>query len=247
MTWNTNAKSHNDVRLVVASACPQVVVLTEARQPPTDLYEASSAWWFGEDTKRGVLVLGFDGAVVEPVGVAAGREGDCLVSDLSARSRETRWAERATTRFANGGVLNVLAVWADNSSSARPATAAIREHREWLSGGCSIVAGDFNNHRKWDHKRFNQKDHARTVDELSNLGLMSAFHVSHGRFETRHCEDCDAPTFWPHNKGNPHHIDFIYAPAHWIRDDPESVTVGLTRSRVGDHERVIAELEPRQI
>ena len=143
---------------------------------------------------------------------------------------------------------NLMGVWADNSSAFRPVTAAVRKYADWLSGGASVVAGDFNNHRKWDHQGYNERDHKVTMDALSKLGLVSAYHRAHRIGESRLPPETDM-TFWEaFNEDKGHHIDFIYAPAPWILERPSDVEVGewarYVQSRVSDHAPVTAYLSP---
>jgi endonuclease/exonuclease/phosphatase family metal-dependent hydrolase len=251
-TRNTNGKSadvvaDNLVRLRKSVGPLDLVVLTETCQPPDDLWNAASAVWCGTDLRRGVAVFSFVGEARlaspwQPTYV----QGRLHVAVVPTAFAGPRWAIPVEIESGDGPTLHVLAIWADNTSNDRPATQAIRDLRSWLAHPHSLVLGDFNNHRVWDHKRLNEKDHARSVEELGSLGLLSTFHVSHGRFESRHQDDRDHPTFWMYNSvEKPHHIDFVYAPASWIRDDPSSVVIGGHTEYAGDHAPVVATTEVR--
>lgn len=143
----------------------------------------------------------------------------------------------------------LLAVWSDNQHAARPTTQAIRhiQSNDWADSGPLIVAGDFNNHRKWDHPGANEKDHKTTVGLLCMLGLTSAYHHSRGLPEAKDVVE-EHPTFWMYgHEDKPHHVDFIYAPVESIRRSADSVTVGTHESIVGsklsDHAPIVAHLD----
>ena len=162
--------------------------------------------------------------------------------------RWLRWVIPAVVRHgASGWELKILAVWADNSGNERPATQALTTYRGWLATGDVIVAGDFNHHRKWDHKNDNPLDHAHTVHGLANRGLQSTYHASRQTAERPDDRDEDAPTFWMYgHEDKPHHIDFVYAPVSWIR--PDTVEIGSHHEFPGsarsDHAAVVARLAP---
>ena len=78
---------------------------------------------------------------------------------------------------------NLLGVWAchskPNSYEAEygPFSRALRLYREFVREGPSVVAGDFNNNVLWDRPTKIDK-HSKNVDDLTDLGLRSAYHFS---------------------------------------------------------------------
>jgi endonuclease/exonuclease/phosphatase family metal-dependent hydrolase len=93
-----------------------------------------------------------------------------------------------------------------------------------------IVAGDFNHHRKWDHKRNAEQDprNHQYVERIlrERYGLASVYHQHHiGPSGERLPEQ---PTFWQaYARDKPHHIDYVYAPESCITDSPDGAWVGL--------------------
>ena len=125
--------------------------------------------------------------------------------------------------------LNLLAVWAchnkNNSYEAGlgPLGRAISKYRDFIEGGATVVAGDFNDNVQWDKpKKLNK--HAGNVSELANLGLQSAYHYSRGLDQG---DEAEPTLYWRDRKANGprYHIDYCFAPDAWM-ESISSVTVG---------------------
>ncbi len=244
-TWNVRGASYDKIAPYLRDLECDVLVLQESGfvsgLDETPLGETSHRWR-GRDRQRGLAVFTFgkydiaDGPGQEPV------EPDADID----MGQMLPWV--LPVMVTGPAHFNLMGVWADNSSAFRPATAAIRKYADWLGEGGSVVAGDFNNHRKWDHQGYNERDHKVTMDSLAKLGLVSAYHRSRGIGESRLPRESDM-TFWEaFNEDKGHHIDFIYAPATWLRERPADVEVGAwatyAEPRISDHAPVNARLWP---
>ena len=82
--------------------------------------------------------------------------------------------------------VHLLGVWAQNASEGNLRKdnpgflqRALRRYRRFLRSAPAVVAGDFNNHVRWDRPGW-RMNHANEVRALARLGLVSAYHVSRG-------------------------------------------------------------------
>jgi endonuclease/exonuclease/phosphatase family metal-dependent hydrolase len=186
---------------------PDVAIVAECanlellfRRTP-DTFEPRSAVWVGSSNPH--------------KGLAAFAFGDYRLS------RHERYDPRITfavpLRVEGPMPLNLLAVWAHHGfaplrkSTRGPTLRAIATYREFLRERTSIVAGDFNNHVRWDRpgKAWN---HARAIAAFNRLGLVSAYHTF---------EDVDQgaerhPTFYWRTRSalgpTTYHIDYAFIP-----------------------------------
>jgi len=111
-----------------------------------------------------------------------------------------------------------------------------------LTSAPAIVAGDFNNHPTWD-KPGRLNTHANTVEAMTGLGLISAYHAFHKVDSGKGKE----PTLYWRNrtKEDPrYHIDYCFVPKSWT-GLLRQVTVGSFDPwiKLSDHMPLIVDLE----
>jgi endonuclease/exonuclease/phosphatase family metal-dependent hydrolase len=240
-TWNVRRASYDDVAEQLRRRRCDVLVLQECARPDdsTVLGETSHAWR-GRDPKTGVGVFTFGGFHIHD------EQSQELVGEDFEIDYMTMLPWVLPVHITGGHDFNVMGVWADNSTSFRPLTEAVRRYGGWLRERPSIVAGDFNHHRKWDHVHYNERDHTVTMDELARLGLVSAYHRARGVGESV-SELEDDMTFWQSfDLARAHHIDYVYAPANWIQRKATDVSVDqdVIKRRLSDHAAVTVTLHP---
>jgi exodeoxyribonuclease III len=203
VAWNCGGGFHAKAG-ALASLAPDVAIIGECAEPAVVLGKApgfrpSAALWAGEPGKKGLAAFAFGAYRLEPVG------------DVD---RAATWALPA--RVAGPHRFNLLGVWANHGkrlpriAEAGPGLAAIRACRALLADRAAIVAGDFNNHVRWDRPR-KANNHAIAVAELAALGLVSAYHAFHGLGQgaERH------PTLYWRDRaegGPTYHIDYAFLP-----------------------------------
>ncbi len=193
----------------------------------------ASTLWVGSNSQRGLGVFAF---------------GDYrLVRDPLYRPRITF---ALPIRVEGPSAFRLLALWAHyglaplRMSTRGPTLQALTAYRRFLRDGPAIVAGDLNNHTRWDRpgKAWN---HANTLAACARLGLASAYHifesVDHGA--ERH------PTFYWRVRtedGPTFHIDYVFVPRA-NADQLRSVTIGTRAewisSGLSDHAPVIVDLD----
>ena len=123
----------------------------------------------------------------------------------------------------------LLAVWADNSTSRRPAIEALDHYRDWLAEGDVVVAGDFNDGPQWD-KAGHPLRWSAMVESLAQLGLLR---VSTG----------SSPTFYMNkNADTPYVVDHVFIPARWVVNSVEVGVLAVWTTR-SDHMPVTIDVD----
>jgi exodeoxyribonuclease III len=141
--------------------------------------------------------------------------------------------------FSFGGCLAPLRM-----ATRRPTLRALSAYRRFLRAEPAIVAGDLNNHVRWDRpgKAWNQ---ARATSACARLGLVSAYHAFEGVAPgaERH------PTFYWRTRssdGRTYHIDYVFVPRTSV-GRLRSVTIGShshwIATGLSDHAPVIVDLD----
>jgi hypothetical protein len=196
VTWNCSlALSSKLPRLLELK--PDVAVIQECEKNLEHIPPGATYRWIGENPRKGLGVLCFGSSV-----------------EIDPLYRST-WAYFMPVQLPEFR-LRLLATWAYNHRAARfgpehtgRPMAVLRELRDWLSKGTSIVAGDFNHSVVWDRPD-GAHNFALIDSELRGLGLQSAYHSGFaeplGR-ESRHTY------FHTKNAEKPYHIDYVYVHA----------------------------------
>jgi endonuclease/exonuclease/phosphatase family metal-dependent hydrolase len=111
-----------------------------------------------------------------------------------------------------------------------PTLLALRAHARFLTERSSIIAGDLNNHIRWD-KPGKASNHANALSKIAALGLTSAYHTFYGLDQGMEKH----PTLYWRDRtrtGPTFHIDYVFV--------PHDATRLLRRVAVGSHAKWIA-------
>lgn len=182
---------------------PDLAVIPEcARKHAEDCsaQTGGSCGWVGENPHKGLGVFSFNGTTVD-------------ISEAIDRNIQV------IAPIEVGGALacRLLAVWAKHPKGQRPGgrghwvgplLTGLDRYADWLCAGNAIVAGDFNNHVRWD-QRGKANNHANAVRQLNGLGLQSAYHLHRGVAQGQEPE----PTLhWKTQEKdrNTYHIDYCF-------------------------------------
>jgi exodeoxyribonuclease-3 len=111
---------------------------------------------------------------------------------------------------------HLVALWAHygfaplRKSTRGPTLRALTAYRNFLTKSPAIIAGDFNNHVRWD-KPGKVWSHARAVAACERLGLVSAYHAFEG---VEHGAERHPTFFWRTRSedGPTYHIDYAFIP-----------------------------------
>src|SRR5579859_3778894 len=205
VAWNCRSGFHRKLEALRALA-PDVAVIPEccslevlARKAP-DL-APTSAVWIGTNPNKGLGVFSF----------GAYR----LVQD-AAYDPSISFALPVRVTSPGAREFHLVALWAHHGLAGRtmsvlgPTLQALSVYEPFLQARPSIVAGDLNNHIRWDRagKAWN---HANAVAAFERLGFVSAYHVFQGLAQGAE----QHPTFYWRTRsvdGPTYHIDYAFIP-----------------------------------
>ena len=238
VSWNCGGGFHRKFSALRALA-PDVAIVQEcsdldtlARKTPG--FAPADALWSGGNANRGLGVFSFGRYRLE----RAARDDPAITYALPAR-------------VAGPCSFNLLALWAHYGKapvrvgSPGPALMALDRFADFLSERASILAGDLNNHVRWDRPG-KASNHAAAVAAGAALGLISAYHEFFGLAQgaERH------PTlYWRDRaRGGPKfHIDYVFVPRR-AAGLLQRVAVGSYAKWIGtglsDHAPVIVDFLP---
>ena len=223
VSWNCGSGFHRKVGALSALA-PDIAVIQEcadldtlARKSPE--FVPSDALWIGDNPNRGLGVFSF---------------GQYRLAQANAEAVAITYALPA--RVIGPSTFNLVALWAHYGKTPirvgalGPTLLALRAYASLLLEQPSIVAGDLNNHIRWD-KPGKASNHANAVTASAALGLVSAYHAFHGLEQgaERH------PTLYWRDRtrtGPTFHIDYIFV--------PRSTTNLLRRVSLGSYAKWVA-------
>jgi exodeoxyribonuclease III len=244
VAWNCRSGFHRKLAVLHALA-PDVAIIPECssleilgRKAP-DL-APTSALWIGNNPNKGLGVFSFG-------------PHRLVRDDAYDRSITYALPVRVETTDPRLGEIafHLVAMWAHHGLSGRtmstqgPMLQALATYEGFLRARPSIVAGDFNNHVRWD-KTGKAWNHANTVAAFERLGFVSAYHVFLGLEQgaERH------PTFYWRTRsedGPTYHIDYVFMPQSSV-GLLQSVTVGSRdewiATGLSDHAPLILDFDP---
>ncbi len=221
VSWNCCRGPAAKLSLLVPLA-PSIAVVQECPRPDT---VNPSCLWSGDNPRQGIAVLSSSEYRVEPIAPRA--------------------APRYTLPFQVSGprAFLLLAVWSKAERDhpyVKGIIRAVELYEDLITAQPTVVIGDFNSNSIWNRRRPGARDHGALVAMLSQLGLVSAYHVFHGEeqgSETR-------PTLYLlRNALRPYHIDYCFVPESWATKIC-SVSVGTDPdwARASDHRPLIVDL-----
>ena len=198
------------------------------------LFTPSNAAWIGENPNKGLGVFAFNGYEV------------ALAENFDPSIKYV-----APVRVNGHQSFNLLAVWVmdENKHFRRngppgAALGAVKLYNGLFGERATVVAGDFNNHVRWDKEGFSN-NHANVVSVLDRMGLVSAYHASHG---VGHGDVREPTHYWRDRKkdGPTFHIDYVFMPRDWVGRMRE-MTVGTFEewcgSKLSDHVPLVIDID----
>ena len=223
VSWNCGSGFHRKIRALSLLA-PDIAIVQEcsdlatlARKAPE--FTPAAALWTGSNPNRGLGVFSFG-----PYRLARAADDDSAITYA------------LPARVLGPSCFNLLALWSHYGkapvrvAAPGPTLLALRAYASFLMEQPSIVAGDLNNHVRWDRPG-KASNHANTVAAGAALGLVSAYHAFFAREQgaERH------PTLYWRDRtrsGPTFHIDYVFV--------PKMHTALLQRVAVGSHAKWIA-------
>jgi exodeoxyribonuclease-3 len=238
VAWNCGAGFHRKAAAVLALA-PDIAVISECAGPATLLpkvpwFSPTGALWVGDNPHKGLALFSF---------------GAYRLTRHRAYDPAITYALPA--RVEGPCTFNLLGLWSHHHKaplSVRdpgPTLLALAAYRRFLRRRPAIVAGDLNNHVRWDRPR-KASNHANAMAALGKLGMVSAYHQFFGVAQggERH------PTLYWRDRsesGPTYHIDYLFLPraasAH-IRAFSLGSFADWTATGLSDHVPLVIDLEP---
>ena len=222
VTWNCCRGPVSGKLPVLAALSPSVTVIPECPEP----VDTNSMLWFGNNPRQGIAV-----AASGPYRISPAETRD--VPPYAFPVQVT-----GPTSFL------LLAIWSQRNPDFRYVRAVIRAveiYRDLIVSQPTVIAGDFNSNTIWDYKRQPTQNHSGLVQQLTSLGLVSAYHHFFG--EAQGAES--RPTFClRRDPGKPYHMDYCFIPKAWATT-LRSVEVGTDElwAKYSDHRPLIVDID----
>lgn len=240
VVWNCAMRLRGEKLHALEDLQPDLAIVPECESPQKlwgkqPLLAPIPMEWIGDDEKKGLGVLAFNGyRIARHVDYDPG----------------LRWILPIEVR----GPINfhLLAVWAtdhrirqgDNEGRSGQPLEAVQRYHSFLAAGPTTVAGDFSNNLPWD-QGMKATHHAHTVAGLERLEMASAYHVGRGEL---HGKESSATSFGRgRNPDRPkYHVDYCFLPLDWCSQLRE-VEVGAFDAWVGkglsDHVPLVVDID----
>ncbi|HEY3058476.1 MAG TPA: hypothetical protein VGL99_05825 [Chloroflexota bacterium] len=240
VTWNCRSGFHRKLAALRALT-PDLAIVPECTSLDILSVKApglipTGAVWIGDNPNKGLAVFSF---------------GSYRLTQDDAYDPAIQYALPVRVDGPGNSTFHLLALWAHHGLSGRtvatvgPVLRALAVYEQFLCARPSIVAGDFNNHIRWDKtgKAWNQ---ANTVATFERMGFVSAYHVFQGLAQgaERH------PTFYWRTRsvdGPTYHIDYVFLPQASL-PHLQSIEIGTRddwiATGLSDHTPLILDLNP---
>jgi exodeoxyribonuclease III len=203
VAWNCNGAFHRK-SAVLAALAPDVAIVSECadleilrRKAPQ--FTPTGALWMGDNPGRGLAVFSFGGYRLS-----------------RARAYDPSITYALPVRVKGAAAFNLVALWAHyhraplRQGAPGPTLRALQAYRDFLGERPSILAGDLNNHIRWD-KPGKASNHANAVSVLEGLGMVSAYHAF---LELTPGAERHPTLYWRNRTeaGPTYHIDYAFVP-----------------------------------
>ena len=208
----------------MSALAPDIAVIQECANPDTIVrkspeFAPSGTLWVGDNPNRGLGVFSF---------------GRYRLAQADASATPITYALPA--HVIGPSTFNLVALWSHYGRTPTrvgalgPTLLALRAYAGLLVEQPSIVAGDLNNHVRWD-KPGKASNHANAVIASAALGLVSAYHAFH---ELEQGAERHPTLYWRDRSrtGPTFHIDYVFV--------PKSAMSLLRRISVGSHAKWVA-------
>lgn len=239
VTWNCNGALRKKTEQL--SKLNADIYIVQECEDPAQSTKAYQEWagkylWIGESKNKGIGIFPKHGNDIEPLLWS----GSFAIKGLHSSSRSLTWKTKDLKLFLPftlNDEFTILAVWTKGNSENQAFAYMgqlwkyLQIHRTDLTGNDTILIGDLNSNSQWD-KEDRWWSHTDVVNELSEIGLNSMYHLSTNElqgFESK-------PTFYHHRrKEKAYHIDYVFASNNLAQTS--NVTVGAFEDwiEVSDH------------
>lgn len=218
VSWNCNGAFRKKYKLLEKYAA-DLLVIQECENPAliqhTDYQTfASHTLWKGRGNGRGLGIFSLNNNYIED------NQWDSYGLDVYIS-------------FRVNSTFNMLGIWACDNY-IQDFYVYCRFYFEEFKN--MILCGDLNSNVRWDKKN-RQRTHSATIALLEKADLVSCYHHITGELQGSET----TPTFCMYRNFNiPYHIDYAFAPKHYIRD----LTIGEAKEWLAysDHMPIILDV-----
>ncbi|MBI2479928.1 MAG: endonuclease/exonuclease/phosphatase family protein [Planctomycetia bacterium] len=221
ITWNCHHGNCDERAAELDILVPDIdiVVLQECKQP--EIVDSDRIQWFGELPDKGVAVIARGKYHLERASV-----------DPTLTHSVFPVHVRGSASF------NLLAIHAwKRPTYVEAIDRGVTTYSDFLRSGTSLMAGDFNSHRRFD-KKYPKLNHSMLVDRLGReFGLTSAYHSFR--------DGDEEPTYYHHwNDTKPFHLDYCFVPTAMVRHISEVKVAKFDDWRKrSDHHPVVVDID----
>lgn len=194
VTWNCNLNLKKKFEYLAALE-PDIAIVQECEQLAENYFPDVKYHWVGQNEKKGLGVLNFNGDSVIDVHYNP-RHAFFLPINIGTDGQKllATWAfnHRAPGRFGKeykGCTLD-----------------ALKYYESWMDAGDLIVAGDFNNSVVWDKPR-GKHNFVPISEAMSARGLVSAYHHFNG---TEYGKETHPTLYHTKKRDKTYHIDYVF-------------------------------------
>ena len=234
IAWNCNG-AFRKKNAEILSLNPDILIVSECENLEklkigTLSPEPKDSKWFGENSNKGIGVFAY---------------GDYTFELSNEYNPKYKYVIPLRVH-GQGKSFLLLCVWTKenkynkNASYIGQVWYAINYYSNLFSTCDTIIIGDFNSNKQWDHKR-PETNHSQVVQFLKRYDIESLYHL---KYKENQGEE-SAPTFFLHKKLiKPYHIDYCFASKE-IHKKKFDVEIGVFNDwiHISDHVPVIVKLD----
>jgi exodeoxyribonuclease-3 len=223
VTWNCCRGPYVRKASFLEALAPDVAVIQECARPSI---ETDQCLWFGDNPRQGIAVFA---------------NGQYRIRALPTVPDVPRYA--IPIEVAGPTNFLLIAVWSKGGKInpyVEGVVRAVELYRDLFSQYRTVLLGDLNSNAIWDSNHAAGLNHSALVKILSELGLVSSYHVFH---REAHGEEKQPTYYFQWKKGRPFHIDYCFIPKDWA-PNVQRVEVGSYakwRAR-SDHRPLLVEV-----
>jgi len=195
-TWNCCRGSYERKSALLDALGADIACIQECARP---LAESDSLLWFGDNPRQGLAVAA---------------RGDYKLRRVRRARSVPKYVMPVEVRGPRSFLL--FAVWTKTGQEHCYVEAAVRAvhlYRKLIASGPTVFMGDTNSNVIWDHQHAPDRSQTALVEQLSDLGLVSAYHSF---FDEPHGQETQPTYYFLWKKAKPFHLDYCFIPKAWV-------------------------------
>jgi hypothetical protein len=195
-TWNCCRGPYDKKAGLLDAFGADISVIQECARPKA---ESDSLLWFGDNPRQGLAVAA---------------RGDYRLHRVRRASNVPKYVVPVEVSGPRSFLL--FAVWTKTEQAHCYVEAAVRAvylYRKLIASRPTVFIGDTNSNAIWDAQREEDRNHTALVNQLSALGLISAYHAF---FAEAHGKETQPTYYFQWKQAKPFHLDYCFIPKDWL-------------------------------